>query len=75
MLRDGSVQAASTESTRLHHPAKAKHVIHIFLSGGLSQVDTFDYKPELEKHHDKEMPDAFGEADLFMGNAACFCLV
>jgi Protein of unknown function (DUF1501) len=35
--------------TELHHAAKAKRVIQIFCPGGMSQVDTFDYKPELEK--------------------------
>ncbi|MCA9249158.1 MAG: DUF1501 domain-containing protein, partial [Planctomycetales bacterium] len=33
----------------LHHPAKAKRVIQIFCPGGMSHVDTFDYKPELER--------------------------
>ncbi|MGH9661607.1 MAG: DUF1501 domain-containing protein [Bryobacteraceae bacterium] len=37
-----------------HHAAKAKRVILIFLPGGISQIDTFDYKPELEKQHGKE---------------------
>ena len=32
-----------------HHAAKAKAVIQIFCPGGLSHVDTWDYKPELEK--------------------------
>ena len=31
----------------LHHPAKAKRVIQLFMNGGVSQPDTFDYKPEL----------------------------
>lgn len=31
----------------LHHPAKAKRVVQLFMSGGASQVDTFDYKPEV----------------------------
>jgi hypothetical protein len=31
-------------------PAKAKHVIHFFLNGGPSQVDTFDPKPALAQH-------------------------
>ena len=35
----------------LHHPAKAKRVIQVFLNGGMSQLDTFDYKPEVEKRH------------------------
>ena len=30
-----------------HHPAKAKNVIFIFSNGGVSHMDTFDYKPEL----------------------------
>jgi len=37
-------------------PAKAKHVIHIFLNGGPSQVDTFDPKPELTKFHGRAVP-------------------
>ncbi len=34
---------------------KAKRVIHIFLNGGLSHVDSFDPKPELDKYHGKEL--------------------
>lgn len=34
-----------------HHAAKAKRIIQIFCPGGMSQVDTFDYKPELEKRN------------------------
>lgn len=34
-----------------HFPAKAKHVIFLFLNGGPSQVDTFDPKPMLTKYH------------------------
>jgi hypothetical protein len=33
-----------------HFPGKAKRVIHFFLNGGPSHVDTFDYKPALEKY-------------------------
>ncbi len=35
----------------LHHPAKAKRIIQLFMNGGASQMDTFDYKPELERAH------------------------
>ena len=35
----------------LHHSAKAKRVLHLFMNGGASPMDTFDYKPELEKRH------------------------
>ncbi len=39
-----------------HFPAKAKHVIHLFMNGGPSHVDTFDPKPSLEKYAGKELP-------------------
>ena len=35
----------------LHHRAKVKRVIQLFMNGGASQMDTFDYKPELAKLH------------------------
>src|SRR5439155_7850883 len=35
----------------LHHKAKAKRVIQMFMNGGASQMDLFDYKPLLEKEH------------------------
>ena len=38
-----------------HFPAKAKSVIWLFMNGGPSQVDTWDYKPELEKQDGKEL--------------------
>ncbi|WP_417383649.1 DUF1501 domain-containing protein [Gimesia sp.] len=41
---------------RAHFPGKAKHVIHIFLNGGASQVDTFDPKPALAKYAGKKLP-------------------
>src|SRR3954464_5178142 len=34
-----------------HFPARAKRVIFLFMNGGMSQVDTFDPKPMLDKHH------------------------
>ncbi|MEO1616194.1 MAG: DUF1501 domain-containing protein [Planctomycetota bacterium] len=39
-----------------HFPAKAKRVIHLFMNGGPSHVDTFDHKPELEKFDGKTAP-------------------
>ncbi len=35
----------------LHHRAKVRRVIQLFMNGGVSQVDTFDYKPELDRRH------------------------
>ena len=39
-----------------HHAPKAKHVIFLFMSGGVSHVDSFDPKPRLLKDHGKPMP-------------------
>ena len=47
-----------------HFPAKAKRVIHIFSPGGVSHVDTFDYRPELERLDGKTL-EGKGEIDTF----------
>jgi hypothetical protein len=39
-----------------HFAAKAKRVIHLFMNGGPSHVDTFDHKPALDKYHGQELP-------------------
>ena len=39
-----------------HFPAKAKHVIHLFMNGGPSHIDTFDPKPLLQKYAGKALP-------------------
>ncbi len=41
-----------------HFAAKAKNVLMIFCSGACSQIDTFDYKPELIRRHGQPMPGA-----------------
>ncbi|MFN9850918.1 MAG: DUF1501 domain-containing protein, partial [Planctomycetota bacterium] len=46
----------SVASSRTHFPGRAEHVIHIFLNGGMSQVDTFDPKPELTKRAGQMLP-------------------
>ena len=39
-----------------HHAAQARRVIFMFMKGGPSQVDTFDYKPQLQQDHGKPLP-------------------
>ncbi len=48
--------APSLESPLGHFPARAKRVIFLFMHGGPSHVDTFDYKPLLEKHDGQPLP-------------------
>src|SRR5438477_4563947 len=40
---------------RPHFPGKAKRVVHLFMNGGPSHVDTFDPKPLLAKYHGKPL--------------------
>ena len=39
-----------------HFRPRAKQVVHLFLNGGPSHVDTFDPKPMLDKYHGKPLP-------------------
>lgn len=54
MLGLGDVPAAP--GARPHHAPKAKRVIHFFLNGGPSHVDTFDPKPALERYAGRPVP-------------------
>jgi hypothetical protein len=51
----------------LHHPAKAKGVVQLFMSGAASQCDTFDYKPELIKRNGEKF-DPGGKVELFQSD-------
>ena len=69
MASDGKLMAGTTADSGAasplavkspHFVPKAKHVIHLFMNGGPSQVDTFDPKPALEKYNGQRP----NEADL-----------
>lgn len=64
LQQDSPAADSSSRPTFPQFEAKAKRAIHICLIGGLSHVDSFDYKPELTKFHGKslqtdEKPDIF----------------
>ena len=66
LTRDGLAAAAPTASNPLsarpaHYPARAKHVIFLFMQGGPSHLDTFDPKPLLNKLHGQPLPPSFTE--------------
>jgi len=52
-----------------HFPAKAKRVIHLFMNGGPSHVDTFDPKPSLDKYAAKNLPMENLATERKTGNA------
>ncbi len=74
LLQDeGALAATSTPLNPLaprppHFGAKAKRVIWLFINGGPSHVDTWDYKPELEKMDGKEL-EGFDRFTGFFANA------
>lgn len=47
----GDIQPSGHLNGGLHHPAKVHRIVQLFMNGGVSQMDTFDYKPELQKRH------------------------
>ena len=53
-----------SQASYLIHPPKAKAIIEIFCPGGMSQVDTWDYKPELERRNGKPF-DSDGKLTFF----------
>lgn len=64
LLRDAASQPPPEFNGGLHHRARVKRVIQLFMTGGASPMDTYDYKPTLEKLHGqmlgpKEKPEGF----------------
>src|SRR5664280_2387305 len=63
-LAEGQPVAKGEFHGGLHHPAKVKRVIELFMNGGASPMDTFDHKPELARLNGqslgpKEKPEGF----------------
>jgi len=51
-----------------HFPAKVKNIIYLFMAGGPSQLEMFDYKPKLQEYDGKPIPDSLvaGKRFAFM---------
>ena len=47
----------------IHHAPKAKRVIYLYMSGGPSHLETFDYKPALEKYDNTPMPESYTDGE------------
>lgn len=57
-LLNPQLMAADVSPGIPHFAPKAKRVIYLFMSGGPSHIDLFDYKPRLKDHHGQELPDS-----------------
>lgn len=74
LLAHDGLAASPLEPHGPHFPARAKHVIFLFLNGGPSHVDTFDPKPALAKFRDQLMPggDKKGEPKKLLASPFTF---
>jgi hypothetical protein len=75
MLHDES-RAASPSADPLaqvspHFPARVKSIIWLFMTGGPSQVDTWDYKPELQKRDGQELAGSDPKTGFFTTSGKC----
>jgi len=71
LLQDERAFAAAVDPLApkpAHFAAKAKSVIWLFINGGPSQVDTWDYKPELEKRDGQELENFDKFTGFFSGS-------
>src|SRR5258706_11692100 len=64
LAEDGLLARDPAAKDGLHHKAKAKRVVQLFMSGAASQCDTFDYKPELIRRHGEPFNPG-GQVELF----------
>jgi hypothetical protein len=74
--QEGLLTAAGASTNPLaarptHFPARAKAIIWIFLTGGPSQVDTFDYKPELQSRDGQTLAGADPKTGFFTTSGKC----
>jgi len=73
LLKQKPLRAATPASATqigTHFPPRVKRVIHVCLIGGLSHLDSFDYKPALKKLHGKAMPTDKTPENLFRSSRA-----
>lgn len=59
--------AASSQPSLPHFAPKAKRVIYLFMAGGPSHIDMFDYKPAMQKLHGTELPDSIRNGQRITG--------
>jgi hypothetical protein len=70
--KEGLLSAADPLAQKAtHFPAKIKSVIWLFMTGAPSQMDTFDYKPELDKRDGQPLPGADAQVGFFNTSAKC----
>jgi len=67
MLSSDLMAGVAAGSEGMHHPAKAKRVIYLFMSGGPSQHDMWDYKPKLNEMFGNDLPEHVRDGQRITG--------
>lgn len=65
MQSEQRAQAGTGKLSGTHHPPKAKNVIYMFMAGGPSQLEMFDFKPKLQELEGKVIPESYVEGKQF----------
>src|SRR4051794_9949737 len=68
---EGGLSADTGARQAPHFPARAKSIIWLFMTGGPSQVDTFDYKPELQRRDGQTLAGADPQTGFFQTSGRC----
>ena len=68
--RDLLASPASDGTAGLHHAARAKHVIYLFMSGGPSHHDLWDYKPKMRDMFNQQLPEHVRDGQRVTGMTA-----
>ena len=66
-----NTSTGSAIHTLPHHPPRTKRVIWLFMTGAPSQVDTWDYKPELQARSGEPLPGADQQVGFFQTSGKC----
>ncbi|HZE95721.1 MAG TPA: DUF1501 domain-containing protein [Planctomycetota bacterium] len=76
LLNPGGASADDAGGRTLHHVPKARRIIHLYMAGGPSHLETFDYKPKLGEMNGQAMPESFTKgqpiAQLQGAKLTCF---
>jgi hypothetical protein len=62
-----TVPEAASSAPRPHFAPRAKRVIYMHMEGAPSQLDLFDYKPQLQAHYDQDLPDSIRQGQRLTG--------
>jgi hypothetical protein len=70
LLVPATAAATAPLHTALRYAPRAKRVIYLFMSGGPSQMDLFDYKPVLNERNGEQLPDSVRQGQRLTGMSA-----